>query len=248
MSLLTDKVAVVTGVSRGIGWAVVNTFLEHGAHVLGVSRRDPPRLESSSRASAFRFLRGDIGTQETVDLLAEAAAQTHGRIDILVNNAAIDPPPASIDSVTQDDWLGVLQINLLSVARISTRLLPLMRSTRGGRIVNIGSVLSIYAAPSAGPYVVSKHALLGLTRQQALEYGRMGITANCVLPGAIDTEMFRSGDPDGEWRRYVESRCPLGRMADPREIAATVLFLASPLSSYINGATLVADGGLTLGV
>jgi len=248
MSLLSDKIAVVTGVSSGIGWAIVNTFIEQGARVIGVARRDPPPLESSPSTGAFTFLRGDVSTPATLDLVAEAAAQTHGRIDILVNNAAILPPAGSIDTVTDSDWERVLQVNLLSVARLSTRLLPLMRSARDGRIINIGSVLSIYAAPLAGPYVVSKHALLGLTRQQAVEYGRIGITANCVLPGAIDTEMFRRDDENGEFRRYVESRCPLGRVADPREIAATALFLASPLSSYINGHALVADGGLTLGI
>lgn len=245
MSLLGDKIAVVTGVSRGIGWAIVNTFIEHGAHVIGVGRHDPPPLNTD----AFTFLRGDLTAQTTIDGVADLAAKAYGRVDILVNNAAILTPTAgTMDAIPAGDWERVLQINLLSVVKLSARLLPLMRSARDGRIINIGSVFSLHGAAQSGPYVVSKHAVLGLTRTQALEYGRIGITANCLLPGPIDTEMFRQGDPDGAFRSYAESRSPLGRMADPREIAAAALFLASPLSSYINGHALVVDGGLSVGL
>lgn len=247
MGLLNDKIAVVSGACRGIGWAIVNTFVEHGAHVIGIGRSDPPIHASWLNADAFTFVRGDLTAQTTIERVAEVAESAYGRVDILVNNAAIvTPTPGPVDAISDSDWERVLQINLLSVVKLSARLLPLMRSARCGRIINLGSVLSMHGAAHGGPYVVSKHAVLGLTRTQALEYGSIGITANCLLPGPIDTEMWREGDSDGAFRRYVESRSPLGRMADPREIAAAALFLASPLASYVNGHALVVDGGVSV--
>jgi 3-oxoacyl-[acyl-carrier protein] reductase len=240
MQLLGEKIAVVTGVSQGIGWAIANVFIEHGARVIGVSRREPPRLDDVSRCS-FKLVRGDVSEPRTIARVTEAAMELDGRVDILVNNAAV------VSQGRSDDWDYVFKVNLMSAVELSAALLPLMRSANSGRIINIGSVLSLFGDED-GPYVASKHAVLGLTRTQAIQYGRYGITANCVLPGAVDTEMFRSGDPEGAFRRSVEVKCPLGRMADPREIATTVLFLASPLACYVNGDALVVDGGLTAGV
>src|SRR5688572_23362548 len=208
MRLLDNKIAVVTGVSAGIGWAIVKTFIEQGAQVIGVARSNPSALPESLEPAAFEFVPGDVTAEATRDRVAEVAEQVHGRIDILVNNAAMLYPGGAIHDVTDGDWQRIFQVNLLSVAKLTARLLPLMRNSQAGRIINVGSVLSLYGAPLGGPYVVSKHALLGLTRTQALEYAPIGITANCLLPGAIDTEMFRSGDPTGEFRRRFGSKCP----------------------------------------
>lgn len=166
MSLLNDKIAVVTGASSGIGWAIVNTFIEHGAQVIGIARSEPPPLERALAAGAFTFVRGDVSAPTTVERVAKVAEESHGRLDILVNNAAVLPPVGPLEAVTESDWERILQVNLLSVAKWSARLLPLLRASPAGRLINIGSVLSLYGAPLGGPYVVSKHALLGLTRTQ----------------------------------------------------------------------------------
>lgn len=235
---LTGKIALVTGVSSGIGAATARLFMERGARVIGTSR-SAALPDGIAEHPAFRHVIADLADPDGVERMVGEVRT--GGLDVLVNNAAMWAPP------DERDWERLFRVNVFSSGDLVRALMPELSAGEGGRIINVGSVLSVRGSLGA-PYVSSKHAILGLTRSQAIEYGPLGVTSNCILPGAVDTAMFRAGDPEGHFRRQVEARCPLGRLADPDEVAGVALFLASPQASYVNGNALTVDGGLTVGV
>lgn len=245
---LDGKVAVVTGASSGLGVAIARGLAEAGADVvLGARRADRLRdTEAMVRGTGRRVLSvaTDVASPDDCRALAQAAADHFGRVDVLVNNAGIGTAaPATREA--PDEFRRVVDINLHGSYWMAQACAPHM--PRGSAIVNISSVLALTTAglPQAA-YAASKAGLLGLTRDLAQQWGsRKGIRVNAVAPGFFPSEMTEQYQP-GYLERQME-RTLLGRLGDPEELAAAVLFLATPASGYVTGETLVVDGGFTLG-
>ena len=235
---------VVTGVAGGIGRAIAKTFAEAGAHVIGVDRAtdEPP-------AGCARFLRLDISDPVASQRLFADIAAHEGRVDVLVNNAAIAVYKKLVDTEPAE-WDAVFASNLRSIYLAIRAAYPLMRS--GGAIVNVGSVHAMATSPGIAAYAATKGALLALTRALALELGPDGIRVNTVLPGATNTPMLHAGVTRNqtpgtslaEALAALGRKHPLGRIGEPAEIAEAILFLAdNRRSSFITGQSLVVDGG-----
>jgi NAD(P)-dependent dehydrogenase (short-subunit alcohol dehydrogenase family) len=250
---LSDKVGVVTGAARGIGRAIVGHLTGRGALVVAVDR-DRAALEELGQAAVGP---GEVHTQlgdvrdERMFIDAIQSAIDRGGLDFLVNNAGIDFQ-AEIEVTTTEDWQNLFDINVRSVFFGCKHAVGPMMERGGGSIVNIGSSDSIQADPSEPVYVATKHAVLGLTRAVAANprYASAGIRCNCVCPAGVNTPMLISwygSQPDAdEFRRSFEKAHPIGRVAEPGEIAAPVGFLVSDAASFINGVALSVDGGLSV--
>lgn len=253
---LAGRVAIVTGAARGIGLAAAEALAREGAHILA-SDIDDDVLAEAVRGLAARNLsviamKTDVSDPESAAEMAEAAKARWGRIDILVNNAAIsDDTP--IDDLTDERWRHVLAINLDSVLHCTRAALPALRKSPCASIVNISSVQGIRGQPHAMAYATAKGGVVNLTRCMAVDFGPDGIRANAVAPGYINTRMALQKQ-DGthehqtEWYQdiYVKhGRMPLRRPGVPEDVAGPIVFLASDESRYMTGQVLVVDGGFT---
>ncbi len=243
--LLQGEVALVTGASRGIGQAIAEHLMRAGAAVVGtatsqlgadqISRR-LKEIGASGRGAVL-----DVRDAAAGDALIEAISKEHGKLSILVNNAGVTRDGLAL-RMKDDDWSTVIDTNLSAVFRLSRAVLRGMMKARGGRIVNITSVVGAAGNPGQANYAAAKAGVAGMTRALARELGSRNITVNCVAPGFVDTDMTRQlGD---EQRRALLAQIPLGRLGGVDEIAAAVVFLASPAASYISGATLHVNGGM----
>jgi NAD(P)-dependent dehydrogenase (short-subunit alcohol dehydrogenase family) len=248
---LEGSVAVIAGGASGIGEASAYVLAERGARIALVDR-DAVRGEAlvaslrASGAEAQLFV-GDISVGEQVERIAAAVDEAFGAIDVLVHSAGI-LAYGTVESISEQDWDRVLGVNLRSAFLMSKFCVPRMAQRGGGSIILIGSVQSVSAARASVHYVVSKHGLLGLARSLAVDHAAQGIRANCVLPGTVDTPMLhavaeRAADPDRLTQSLSETHL-LGRIADAREVASLVAFLASDEASFITGAGIPVDGGL----
>jgi len=244
---LDGRVAIVTGASSGLGVHVARGLAEAGADiVLGARRLDMLEetrrlvLETGRRAIAVRC---DVSDPQDCEALGQAAVDQLGRLDILVNNAGIgDTRPALKES--DDEFRRTIEVNLMGCRWMATRAVPHMR--RGGSIVNVTSMLAFTTAGfPQGAYIASKAGIVGLTRDLAHEWtGRRGIRVNAVAPGFFHTEM--TGDKL-EGISTVLPRVAVGRLGEPEELAAAIVFLAGDAASYITGTTLLVDGGFVSG-
>ncbi len=249
---LEDKVAVVTGGARGIGRAIVERLSADGASVifLDVDATRGEELASTFDAEDARiaFRPCDVRDESQVAGAFRATIERHGRVDVLVNNAGIN---AHFDAaaMTVDEWEHVFAIDLRGPWLCSKHALPSMREARGGSIVNIASIHAFLTTPGMFPYAAAKSGLLGLTRNLALDEGRHGIRVNAVCPGFVETRLVEDwleSQPDPvAARREVLDAHPLGRIGKPEEIASFVAFLVSEEASFITGASLLIDGGLS---
>ena len=242
---LEGRVALVTGSSRGLGWAIAKGFAEHGAIVV-LNGRDPAALrrcaaELGGGTDVVAFDASDPAACERA--VADVVAR-RGRLDILVNNAGITHRQPAAEFPTER-WREVLDVNLTAPFVLSREAAKDMAKRGWGRIVNIASVLSLVARPTIPPYVASKHGLIGLTRAFAVEYARRGITANAIAPGYFLTEFNAALKANLEFDRMIAARTPAGRWGDPDELVGAAVFLASDAAAYVNGATLTVDGGMT---
>ncbi|HEY1366832.1 MAG TPA: SDR family NAD(P)-dependent oxidoreductase [Gaiellaceae bacterium] len=248
---VAGKVALVTGAGTGIGRAVAVRLAEEGADVV-VSSRTKSHVEETcalvEQASGRRPLGVglDVTRQEHVDEAVGVVHERFGRLDILSNNAGIDDPDETPVAETTDAvWGDTFDVNVTGTFRVCRAAVPLLSD--GASVVNMASGNAIVPRSNAAAYCASKAALLQLTRSLALELAPRGIRANCVCPGVVDTpltDLFlaRTEDPEATRAEYARSN-PLQRIADPREIANCVLFLASDESSFMTGAPLIVDGG-----
>lgn len=244
---LANRVAIVTGASGGIGSQIAKTLAEAGATVVVNYARNQAAaaaLVEEVEAAGGRALavQADISTAEGAEALVDAAIKTFGKVDILVNNAGITRD-GLLMRMKEADWDAVLQTNLKGVFLCTKAVTRPMLKARSGRIINIGSVSGLLGTPGQANYAAAKAGVIGFTRSVANELGSRGITANCVVPGAIDAGMLH--ELTAEQREEYLKQIPLERFGTPEDVAAAVLFLAGPGASYITGQTLAVDGGLT---
>ncbi len=243
---LEGRRALVTGASRGLGQAIAVALAEAGADVVCASSR----RSGTDDTAAFVHAAGREAWQVEADLadraatlaMADEAERLAGRIDILVNNGGtIRRQPAAGHSL--DDWDLVLRTNLDSVFLLSQRFGRGMVERGGGKIVNVASLLSFQGGITVPGYAASKHAVAGLTKALANEWGRHGVQVNAVAPGYMRTDNTRALREDAARSEQILARIPAGRWGEAEDLAGAVVFLASPASDYVNGHVLVVDGG-----
>jgi 3-oxoacyl-[acyl-carrier protein] reductase len=244
---LAERVAVVTGAGRGIGAATARLFARAGAHVALIDKDGASVARTAEEiglagGEALPFT-ADVTDAFAIERLFDQVAEEWSRLDILVNNAGI-VLDARIEDVTDEEWTQTLDVNLRGAMACARAAVPHMLAHGYGRILSATSLVARNGNYGQTAYSASKAGLIGMTRTWARELGPKGLTANCVAPGFIDTEMVRSV-PEKVMREVV-ARTPAGRMGRPDEVANVYLFLASDLSSFINGAVVGVDGGLLL--
>jgi NAD(P)-dependent dehydrogenase (short-subunit alcohol dehydrogenase family) len=244
----TDTVVLITGGATGIGRATATMFAAQGAAVVigDVDPRAGQTVEAiRATGGTALFVPTDVTQDDQVAALVATTVQTYGGLDVAFNNAGILPPTNPLLDQTLDGWDRTLSVDLGGVFHALRHELAHMVEHGGGAIVNTASVAGLVADPGMAPYAAAKHAVVGLTRAAALDYGAQGVRVNAVAPGLVETPMTAGWLEDPQMRATVTSYSPLARPASPEEIAGTVLFLASPLASFINGAVLAVDGGQT---
>lgn len=241
---LKDKVTIVTGCASGIGRATAEQFLAEGAKVLGIDRNPAPH--SLTVNSTFRFLPFDLANADRCGQIVEACQQAFGSPDALVNVAGIGNAKPILET-SNDDLLNYYKINVVATFALCKAVVPLMKEKRTGAIVNISSVTALVGVAGSTAYVPSKSAVIGLTRSFATEFGPLGIRSNVIAPGLVVSPMSRQRIEEDNWFRktHLETN-PLGRPAEPAEIAQACVFLASDESSFVNGVVLPVDGGWTM--
>ena len=243
MFSLEGRVALVTGSSRGLGYAMARALKENGAHVI-VNARDPAAVVEAAAKIGAEAMAFDVTDSAIARKSLEDIVKRHGHLDILVNNAGIQHRRPLVEW-QDDDFDRVININLASCFRLSRDAARLMLPNQFGRIINTGSVAAILGRPTIHAYVAAKAGLHGLTRSMAAELGRHGITVNALAPGYFATELNTALLEDKAFTAWVESRTPAGRWAKPEELGGAAVFLASNAASYVNGHVLAVDGGLS---
>jgi NAD(P)-dependent dehydrogenase (short-subunit alcohol dehydrogenase family) len=253
---LRDKVAIVTGSTRGIGEACVRVFYREGARVI-ITGRDQTKGLSLKREMVEKktsaefatgdercaFVKADVSLKKDVMRLRDEALDAFGRIDILVNNAGINVP-SPFEDLTEEAWDKVMSIDLKGVLFCSQIIGREMIKQRSGTIVNIASIAGHYAFPDGGAYGPAKSATIMVTKQCAVEWAKYNIRVNSISPGLIRTAMSENIYQDEEATRGRIDMIPLGRIGNPEDVAYTALFLCSDESSFITGQDVLVDGGL----
>ncbi|WP_374520700.1 glucose 1-dehydrogenase [Hydrogenophaga sp.] len=244
---LSGKVALVTGSTIGIGEATARVLAQAGAHVVISSRKqeDCDRVAAEFRAQGLsaEARACHIGRMEDIAAMGEHLHATHGGLDILVNNAVLSPL-RSIDDTELGLFTKTVEVNLRGYWYLSLEATKRMKPRGGGSIVNIASIAALHPDRNLGLYSTLKTALIGMSRSFALEYGAFGIRVNTVMPGLIKTKLANAYDPEQQARTIA--RTPVGRLGEGEDIGNAVLYLSSPGASFVSGASLVVDGGLTV--
>ncbi len=237
------RVAIITGAARGLGRSAARRLLERGASV-AVNVRDPARAEAVARELGGKSLAvpGDVGTEGVPEELVQRTLDRFGRVDILINNAAL-PLTTRFAQITAEEWRRAVEINLTAPFLLIQAVLPVMRAQRYGRVVNISSTAGRMVSTLGGAhYTATKTGLLGLTRAAAKELGVYGITVNAVCPGMIDTELTRESATAEQLERHARGY-PIPRLGTALEVADAICFAASESAGYITGAVFDINGG-----
>jgi NAD(P)-dependent dehydrogenase (short-subunit alcohol dehydrogenase family) len=240
---LENKIAIVTGAAHGIGRAIAELFSEAGARVVIADIDVEAGGAVSAALDGSIFVRADVSVAADVEALVAAAAGIAGRIDVLCNNAAYLGPAHAAAEAGDEEWEQSFRVSLLGAQRLIAAVLPYMIRQQSGSIINISSVQGLVGARNSAAYTSMKHALIGLTRSVADDYGLHNVRVNAICPGAIQTRI--SPKPREELHQRQVSKTFLGRIGMPSEVAYAALFLASDAASYITGAALPVDGGWT---
>ncbi|AXL51579.1 3-oxoacyl-ACP reductase FabG [Paraburkholderia madseniana] len=242
---LDKQIAIVTGASRGIGRAIAMELARQGATVIGTATSESGAAAISEAFNAAGVSgRGavlNVNDAAAAEALIDGTVKEFGALHVLVNNAGITQDQLAM-RMKDDDWDAVIDTNLKSVFRLSRAVLRPMMKAKGGRIINITSVVGSAGNPGQVNYAAAKAGVAGMTRALAREIGSRGITVNCVAPGFIDTDMTKTL-PE-EQQTALKTQIPLGRLGSPDDIAHAVAFLASPQAGYITGTTLHVNGGM----
>ena len=240
--MLDGRVAIVTGGSTGIGRAIAETYLDHGATVV-IANRSPDTGRETAAALDCEFVQCDVSAYDQVTALVEATVKEYGRLDVVVNNAGIGRT-GSIEEMDLDDWHDVLDVNLTGTMYGTRAALPHLKAT-DGCVINVGSIYGLVAGPNATAYAAAKAAVANLTRSVAVDYADEGVRVNGICPGFVETPMTAEAFEADEFYEYVRGSTPMGRVAQPEEIAGIALFLASDAASYVTGVNVPVDGGWT---
>lgn len=243
-----NKVALITGGSRGIGLAAAQALAAEGASVVLFARDAAVGQASASTIAGAHFLRGDVTRAADCQQAVAETIHLHGRLDVLVNCAGIIYRNRTVEQTSEEEWDRTFDINVKGAFLMCKYALPGLRQTKGS-IVNVSSYVGLVGFAGASAYAASKAALLNLTRSMALDHAAEGLRVNAVCPGSVETDMIHAawqelGDVE-QARRLWAQKHPLGRIARPEEVARAILFLASSEASFITGAALAVDGGLT---
>ncbi len=244
---LTDRKALVTGGSKGLGKAIAQGFAEAGATVMICSRHadelkvTAAEIEESTNGRVLWTV-ADMTDRDSVARLVQTAQDELGQVDILVNNAGSNTPQV-IDEIRDEDWDQIVELNLTSCMALTRALAPGMKKRGWGRIIHISSIVGLSGAPARNVYAATKAGLIGMSRSSAIDLGRHGITVNCIAPGPFLTQLPKTLLTE-EQRDRLSDRTALGRWGDPKELVGPVLLLASDAGSYMTGSVIVVDGGI----
>ena len=248
---LSNRTALITGGSKGIGRAIAGGFAQAGAEVFLCGRREEPLATAAEEIRAesgvrVEYTTADMALRDDVLRVARAAEQSLGRVDILVNNAGQNVPQA-IEDIQDEVWNHIVELNLNSVMAMTRAIVPGMKERGWGRVIHMSSIMGLGSTAKRNVYSATKAALIGMARASALDLGGYGITVNCLCPGPIATEMPMSILSQQQQDSFA-ARTAVGRWGRPDELIGPALLLASDAGGYITGTTLVVDGGVLANV
>ncbi len=252
---LDKMVSIITGAGGGLGRAMALKFSDEGSSIVVADVSDSLGKETveaiEKKGGRSIYVHTDVSSESDVKNLVNRTISEFGEIDVLVNNAGIEPPNSLLADLNPDQYDKVMNINLKGAWLLSKYVIPYMIKQKSGSIINIASVAGILPLANAMPYSVSKAGLIMLTKSTALEYGKFGIRCNSISPGWVETSIIdraakNMGISSEDFKKYFGQRITLGRFGNPDEIANVALFLASSDSSYVLGHNFVVDGGLTI--
>ncbi len=248
---LKDRVAIVTGSSKGIGKAIAEGLAEFGASVVVSSRKqeavDAVALEFAEKGYLAKAIACNVSQPEERKHLIEETVKTFGRIDILINNAATNPYFGPIERLDEGAYAKTLEVNLHAALHLSNLAYPHLSASGKGSIIHISSVEGLHASPGFSAYNLSKAGIIMLGKNQAAEWGKDNIRVNVICPGLVKTKLSQMLWSNEYMLKEVSAKIPLGRMAQPEEMAGLAVFLASDAASYLTGSVIVNDGGLLNG-
>jgi NAD(P)-dependent dehydrogenase (short-subunit alcohol dehydrogenase family) len=247
---LDEKVAIITGAASGIGLATAKLLAEMGAKVVLIDINEPDGMKSAEQIKEFggmaKFFLCDVTSDSDCKKTVDAIYEEFGKIDILFNNAGV-MRRKNVLKLKEKDWDLTIDVNLKSIYLLSRHVIPIMIENKGGSIINSGSGWGIKGGPNAVAYCAAKGGVVNMTRAMAIDHGKHGIRVNCVCPGDVDTPLLREeaeqlGVDEEEFMKEAAER-PLNRVGTPLDVAYTVLYLASDLSSWVTGSSIIVDGG-----
>lgn len=240
---LSGRRAIVTGGAWGIGEAVAKLFLDQGCQVL-VADTDAAGFRDRFGAHGAEFIEADVGDRDAAGLIVARAVERFGGLDILINQVGIGIY-VPLETMTDEQWERTQDVNVAAMFRLARAAMPHLKVSQAGRIINTSSIMGAIGDDLMGAYSTSKHAIIGLTKNLAIELAPHGITANYIVPGPVMTESARVAfEQMPGYEDYWKKRAPLGRLAKPDDVARAVLFLASDDAQYITGSGLRIDGGI----
>jgi NAD(P)-dependent dehydrogenase (short-subunit alcohol dehydrogenase family) len=247
---LRDRVAVITGSTRGIGRAIAERFAQRSARVV-ISSRSAPACADVARAinangGKALAVAANVGRREDLRELVDRTLEEWGRIDVLVCNAAVNPYFGPLGGIDDESYEKIMNSNVRSTLWLANMVFPVMAERRSGAAIFLSSIAGLHGTSAIGAYAVSKTALIGLARSLAVEWGRCGIRVNCLAPGIVRTDFAKALWANPAIAEPAIARTPLRRLAEPDDIAGAAVFLASRAGAFVTGQTLVIDGGLTV--
>ncbi len=250
MNNFKNKVVLITGAGNGIGRATALAFAKQQASVVvaDINRADGEETvnQITQAGGIATFFLCDVTKDQDVKSLVDGTVETYGKLDIAFNNAGIEIEQSKLADGEEDVYDKIMDVNVKGVWRCMKYQIPAMLKQESSSIVNTASIAGLGAAPKMSVYSASKHAVIGLTKSAAVEYGKKGLRVNAVCPAVIDTDMYRrAAELDPRKAEYVKNLHPVGRIGQAEEIAAAVLYLCSDLAGFTTGVALPVDGGVT---
>jgi NAD(P)-dependent dehydrogenase (short-subunit alcohol dehydrogenase family) len=246
----TDKVVLITGAGNGIGRATAIAFGQQGASVVVADMSRSAGEETTAlitqAGGIATFILCDVTKDQDVQSMVDGTIETYGKLDIAFNNAGIEIEHSKLADGDEATYDKIMDVNVKGVWRCMKYQIPALLKQSTSAIVNTASIAGLGAAPKMSIYSASKHAVIGLTKSAAVEYGRKGLRVNAICPAAVDTEMVRRAiENDPQKEQFINNLHPVGRIGQPEEVAAAVLYLCSDLAGFTTGVALPIDGGAT---